>query len=942
MIAFRLSGRVDVDRLRSAARTASVEHGVSAHSDAELFRHDVGADLDSVVDRLVRGTFRTGLAAPLRVVLASASPDEHVLVVAFGPTAAGGADVVARSLALAYQGLRAGSTAHERAENFRPALPLDRTRTGNRDHTAVSAPITLPAKHLRAVAARASVDHRAAALALFAVLLHRYDGGAAVSFVAPASGGDLPETAVPVTVSFGPSTTFAETAARVAEGAPCCAGPATDLPVFSWRTGAALAWPDVDATPVPIPITSTATDLTLSLHGDPADGDAVGAVVLAADVASADTAARVAGHLLRLLAGAAEDPDRPVAELPLVTAEEEAVFDAADGEHLPDAEPFPAVFADQAARTPNAVAVRAEDGTLTYAELDRAANRLAHLLRARGVGHEDAVGVCLDRGLGLAVAVLAVLKAGGAYVPLDPQDPPARRADMVADSGAVTIVVERPVDVPGVAVIDLGAVRAELAAQPADRPPAGEPLPSHAAYVLYTSGSTGKPKGVVVEHRNLMAYVDGVIARFGIDRPLRYAMVQPLTVDSSVTAFFPPLRTGGEVHLLSRDQALDARKLAEWTAQHGVDVLKIAPSHLRALQATPHFAELLPRELLVIGGEAADWRWMRELQATAPCRVHNHYGPTETTVGVLTLAVADHLDAEWDIAAIGKPLPGVRIEVVDAAGRPVPIGVTGELVVRGATVARGYHNRPDLTDAAFGADRDRYRTGDHVRRLADGTVAFVGRRDDQVKIRGFRVEPGEITAALRGHPSVRAVVTVVREDRPGDRAVVSYVEAEGQVTSEELVAYLRDRVAPHMVPKAVVVLDRLPLSAHGKVDRAALPAPPAEAPVTTPATELERVVAGAWRQVLQVGEVGVDANFFDVGGHSLMLVDLQQRLRAEIGREVDLLDLLAHTTVRAQARLLTSARAPVEPDVDRPLTPQQAALLRRRVQQRRARRNHDA
>ncbi|GAA1329707.1 non-ribosomal peptide synthetase [Saccharothrix algeriensis] len=942
MIAFRLTGGIDVDRLRSAVLAAALAHGVPARADAELFGHDTAVDLDPVADRLARNDFDPGLGAPLRVLLLSANPHEHVLVFAFAVTTVDRADAIVRSVALQYGGSPDRHAPHERAATVKPALPLDRPRTGDRDRTAVTAPITLPADQLSAIARRASADHRAVALALFAVLLHRYDGGEAVSFVAPAPAGDSPEAAAAVTASFDRGTTFTEAVRRVGEAVRHRTAEPADLPALTWRTQATLAWPGVGVTPLPTAITGAATDLALRLDGDPAAGDAVGVVVLAADVAGADTAERVAGHLRRLLAGAAEDPDRPVAELPLPTAHEEAVFAAADGEDLPAAEPFPVHFQDVARRTPDAVAVRAEDGALTYAELDRAANRLAHLLRAAGVGPEVAVGLCLDRGLGLAVAVLAVLKAGGAYVPLDPRDPPHRRAAVVADSGAVVVVAERPVDLPGTAVLDLGAVRAELAAQPADRPPAGRPLPSHAAYVLYTSGSTGKPKGVVVEHRNLMAYVDGAIARFGIDRPLRYAMVQPLAVDSSVTAFFLPLRTGGEVHLISRERALDARGLAEWNTEHRVDVLKIAPSHLQALQAAPCFAELLPRELLVIGGEAADWRWMRALQATAPCRVHNHYGPTETTVGVLTLAVADYPDARWDVAAIGTPLPGVRVEVVDAAGLPVPVGVTGELVVRGATVARGYHGRPDLTEAAFGPDRDHYRTGDHVRRLADGAVAFVGRRDDQVKVRGFRVEPGEITAALREHPAVRAAVTVVREDRPGDRAVVSYAEASGPARPEELLAHLRDRVAPHMVPRAVVVLDRLPLSAHGKVDRAALPAPSADAPVAVPATGLERVVAEAWRRVLGVDEVGVEANFFDVGGHSLMLVDLRQRLLSATGREVGLLDLLAHTTVRAQARLLSAAPAADEPEVRRPRTPQQAALLRRRAGQRRARRDHDA
>jgi amino acid adenylation domain-containing protein len=578
--------------------------------------------------------------------------------------------------------------------------------------------------------------------------------------------------------------------------------------------------------------------------------------------------------------------------------------------------------------------------------LDRAANQLAHLLRGLGVAPETAVGLCLERGIQLAVAVLGVLKAGGAYLPMAPDDPAERLASIAGDAGAVVVLAEGQLRLPGVSVLDMTEAAAELRGLPDDTPPGcADPAAeaASAAYILYTSGSTGKPKGVVVEHRHLMAYVDGVVAQLGVNQPMRFAMVQPLTVDSSVTAFFPPLRTGGEVHLLSRATSLDPDRLADWTTAHGVDCLKIAPSHLRALQASPRFGDLLPARLLVVGGEVSDWRWLRAIQESAPqCRVYNHYGPTETTVGVLTLAVADHLEAEWDVAPIGRPLPGVRVAVVDRHGQETPVGVVGELVVSGATVARGYHNRPGLTATAFGSD-SRYRTGDFARRLADGTVVFVGRRDDQVKIRGFRVELGEIDAALREYPGVRGAVTVVREDVPGERSVVSYVEQDGlgAPAPAELLRHLSASLPRHMMPRSVEVLDRLPLSAHGKVDRSALPPPSVTmvaAPEAAPMTALEQVIAATWQQVLGAGPIGMEANFFDVGGHSLRLVELQQRLRVALGRDVELLDLMAHTTVRDQARLLASAPQPAQGEPEPPRGPQQAALLRRKMQQRRAKR----
>ncbi|WP_166664189.1 non-ribosomal peptide synthetase [Actinophytocola oryzae] len=607
------------------------------------------------------------------------------------------------------------------------------------------------------------------------------------------------------------------------------------------------------------------------------------------------------------------------------TAAVEGAFAGTDGDDLFSGRPVHRIFAERAARHPDAVAVRAGATSMTYAELDDRANRLAHLLRDRGVGHETAVALCLDRGPWLPVAVLAVFRAGGTYVPLDPNDPPARRDLVIDDADAALVLTDGPVEVSGVDVLDLGS--AALDAAPAHAPDVADD-PRRAAYVIYTSGSTGRPKGVVVEHRNLTAYVDGVVRRLAIDRPMRFAMVQPLTVDSSVTALFPPLCTGGEVHLLRRETVLDPGRFADWVGEHGMDVLKIAPSHLRALQSSPRFEELLPQARLVVGGEAADWRWLQALQRARPhCRVVNHYGPTETTVGVLTLAVADHPDADWDIAPIGGPLPGVRVSVVDVHGDPVADGEIGELVVAGPYVARGYHRRPELTATAFALGR--YRTGDQVRRLADGTIAFVGRQDDQVKVNGFRVELGEVDAALRAHPAVHASATVVR-DLSGERAIVSY--AQTGATPDELLTHLRARLAPHQVPRAVVVLDRIPLSAHGKVDRAALPVPPEPAEGAAAATDLERTVSSAWSAVLGVDSVAADVNFFDAGGHSLLLVQLQQRLRDGTGQPVDLIDLLAHTTVQAQARLLSGRHPGLATAPAGRRTPQQDALLRRRVQ----------
>jgi amino acid adenylation domain-containing protein len=629
---------------------------------------------------------------------------------------------------------------------------------------------------------------------------------------------------------------------------------------------------------------------------------------------------------------------------------------------LPSAAPgksFHELFEEQAARTPNATAVRAENGSLTYSELNRRANQLAHLLRELGVGPEVPVGVCMEPSRQLVVAVLGILKAAGAYVPVDPHDP-ADRKDLIlrdADTSVVVVTATAARRLRADAsrrIVELDDRGASLEGRPTEDEPSRASGLSHAAYLLYTSGSTGRPKGVVVENRQLVSYTFAIMRRFGIDGPLRYAMVQPLAVDSSITALTPPLCTGGETHLLSRETALNADRLADWFSTQHVDCLKIAPSHLRALQSSPRFTDLFPRRLLVVGGEASDWRWLRDLQRLAPprCRVFNHYGPTETTVGVLTLAVDEHLDAEWNTCPIGVPLPNTRAYVVDGAGQPVPTGVAGELLIGGDNVARGYYGREDLTAAAFQPDTLSgrpggrvYRTGDIARRLAGGLIEFLGRVDDQIKVRGFRVELGEIDAALQSHPGVRHAAAIVREDVPGDRRIVAYVEphtAESFSTAE-LERQLRQRLPSHMIPRALVAMDALPLSGHGKIDRVALPPPRVPddngcVSAQRPQSGLEYRVAGVWKELLHTDAVGIEENFFDIGGHSLLLVELHHRLQAVASWEFDPLKLFQHTTVRAQAEFLSRREQGTTLTAGRTSKPQRNALLKHRQKQLRAKR----
>ncbi|MEV8477585.1 amino acid adenylation domain-containing protein [Streptomyces sp. NPDC051173] len=845
-----------------------------------------------------------------------------------------------------------------------PELPLDRPRPAQRSLDAGRVAFGIPgdtAAALRTLVARQGAELRHVLLAGYLVLLHRYSGQTTLAVAVPVAGaaGTASETTVAVRSEVLPDLGLAELVARVRAdeaSARTTPAPAAELlarPGFSYRAAPRIGeLPGIRTWFPETPVTHVLGDLALDLvEGE--DG-VTGRLLFAEDVFDPATARRAVRHYLTLLDAAAEEPGRAVSALRLLTEEEERTIAELNGvrSEIPDLT-FHQLFERQAARAPDAVAVRSQDGTLTYRELNTLANQQADLLRQLGVGPETTVGICMERGRRMVVALLGVLKAGGAYVPLDPRDPAERRDMILGDARAGVVVCTDPAAAEGYRTVVLDAERTVLNGRPAHDGVTPASAPEHAAYLLYTSGSTGKPKGVVVENRQLVAYTQAVIERLGIDEPLSWAMVQPLTVDSSVTALMPPLSTGGEVHLLSREHALDAARMADWMRTHAVDCLKIAPSHLRALQASARFADLLPRRLLVIGGEASDWQWMTALQRSLPhCRVFNHYGPTETTVGVLTLAVAEHLDARWDTAPIGVPLPNSQAHVVDAEGRPVPFGVVGELILGGTNLARGYHGRDELTSAAFvpdslgGPEGARlYRTGDIVRRLADGSLAFLGRRDDQIKIRGFRVTLGEIEAALTSHEAVRGAVVVVREDTPGDRRVVAYAELSppGAVSPQELERHVRERVSPHMVPQATVVLDALPLTPHGKVDRSALPVPAAAggagAAGLPPQGEVERQVAQAWREVLRTEAVGTDQNFFDVGGHSLLLVELQHRLQAVAGRDIELLDLFRHTSVRTQAAFLSAGGETPAPDTPpRARGAQQNALMKRRQQQLRAKR----
>jgi amino acid adenylation domain-containing protein len=548
----------------------------------------------------------------------------------------------------------------------------------------------------------------------------------------------------------------------------------------------------------------------------------------------------------------------------------------------------------QAKRTPDAPALAFEGERLTYADLERRANRLAHELARRSVGPDVTVALHLERSLEVIVAILAILKAGGAYVPIDPSYPAERVAFMVSDSGAKVVVTRDTFD-----ALDWTASLPKIRSQVTSR---------HLAYVIYTSGSTGKPKGVCVEHRNIVNYVLGVIERFSLEPGMSYATVSTIAADLGNTVIFPALASGGCLHVVSRERVEDAAQLGEYFAREQIDVLKIVPSHLAALQAGGDPARVMPAKRLILGGEASRLDWVEKLRSIAPkCEIYNHYGPTETTVGALTYRVGSGpVATRSDTVPLGMPLPGIEVRLAD-----------GEICIGGAGVARGYLNRPELTAERFAGGV--YRTGDLGRELADGSIEFCGRVDHQVKVHGYRVELGEIESALRAHGEVRDAVVLMHEERLIACVTPQYVEPQ------TLREYLRQRLPAYMVPSVFLALERLPLTANGKTDRQALAAlaqerAPARRDLVAPRTETEKALAAIWSELLEVEAIGLHDDVFDLGAHSLMAMKALTRIRDRFQVSVSLRHLFEHPTVATLANAVDSlwlAQAPRPPAGER-------------------------
>ena len=559
------------------------------------------------------------------------------------------------------------------------------------------------------------------------------------------------------------------------------------------------------------------------------------------------------------------------------------------------------LFEAQTERNPSSTALVFADRQFNYSELNQQANRLAHHLIDLGVGAESIVAICTDRCIEMIVAILAIHKAGGAYIPLEPDMPADRLAYMLEDTNATTLLAQRVFESRAESMalqIDTFYLDDEHPAWSGkkDSNPGLITCPKNLAYVLYTSGSTGKPKGVMIEHNQLIQYTLAVIHRLQIDEPMSYAMVQPLTVDSSVTVVQSSLITGGILHIVPKETTLDPDAFEAYFSKHSIDVMKLAPSHLAALLPR----SVIPNKLLILGGEALKWDLVKKLDLSKGTRLINHYGPTETTVGVLTNEVDSEniSDGTGSSVPIGKPLANTQAYIFDEHLRATPPGEPGELYIGGPLVARGYLNLSKQTHASFVPDpkdptRRLYRTGDLARYLESGDIEYLGRSDNQLKVRGLRLEPGEIEQSILKDARVREAVVTGYVGLENQTELVAYIVAEQNHNShqnliDELRVALAEELPSYMIPMHWHLLDELPRSRHGKLDLGALNArmkmQDSVKPTSTESlSEPEKQVAAVWQEVLGANDISKDKNFFELGGNSLSAIRLSAKLKDKCG-----------------------------------------------------------
>jgi amino acid adenylation domain-containing protein len=944
----------------------------------------------ALVEEFLAVPFDLATGPVARALLVRLAADDHVLVIAVHHIAADGwsADLLLREVFARYDGapppapevgygdyaawqrglappLRDLEFWRDRLAGLEPLdLPTDRPRPPERTYTGAACAFPL-GPEVAAALARLGREHGATPymtlLAGFAALLGRYAGTSDVAVGSPVAGRQAPEldgvigcfvNMLTMRVDLSGDPTFAELLDRV-RGVAVDAFAHQDLPFEQLVSeldlprdvsrsplfGVILAMQNYRTAPVDppagltvagFPLGTWATRYDLELYT--ADGGLSGLFVYNTDLFEAGTIERLAGHLRTLLERVAARPELRLSQLDLLTGDERRLV--VDGWNdtaaaFPGEATLHGRVEAQAARTPDAVAVRFEGRSLSYGELDAAANRVAHTLRGRGVGAGSVVAVCAERSLELLPGLLGVLRAGAAYLPIDPDYPADRVAFMLSDAAPAALLTQRRIRpaLPHAAAIILDLDDPDVWAGADISGPLPDVRPGDVAYVIYTSGSTGRPKGVPNTHGGIANRLDWMQERFGLAAGDVVAQKTPLSFDVSVWELFWPLRSGGTLVLATPGGHKDAAYLRKLIVTEGVTTAHFVPSMLAVFLTEDGAAACGSLRRVICSGEELPVDLARRCVETLPAaELHNLYGPTEAAVDVSAWQVRPGTLASAARVPIGTPIANTALYVLDAAMAPVPIGVPGELFIGGAGLARGYLNRPALTAERFvpnpfGPPGSRlYRTGDLARRSPGGALEFLGRLDTQVKLRGLRIELGEIEAALRALPAIRDAAVIVREDRPGDPRLVAYItpaDADPGQSLDDVLDQVLDHAAvrtelkltlpDYMVPSGYVTLAALPLGPSGKLDRRALPAPVAgrDAAVefVAPGTGTERVLAAIWGALLGTEVIGVDDDFFDLGGHSLLATQVVARLRRETGAEVSVMDVFKHPTIRELAAL---------------------------------------
>ena len=651
----------------------------------------------------------------------------------------------------------------------------------------------------------------------------------------------------------------------------------------------------------PLPQTNRSAKFDLTLYIEPAKDGLTGTFEYNTDLFDATTIERMAGHFQRLLEGVVENPDLHLSELSILSKEERQhllVDCNATALDYPGDKCLHHLFEAQVDQTPDSTAVIFEDKQLTYKELNTRANQLAHHLKQLGVGPDTLVGICSERSLEMVVGLLGILKAGGAYVPLDPAFPQDRLAYMVEDAQPLVLLTQQSLfselfNETSARVLCLDSDWPEIAKQSAWNPK-NETTPTNLAYVIYTSGSTGKPKGVTIQHQTLVNFLTSMSEEPGLKSEDRLLAVTTLSFDIAGLELYLPLITGARVILASRETASDARRLGETIAETGATVMQATPATWRMLLDSGWQGH--DKLKILCGGEALPRELANRLMECGSS-LWNMYGPTETTIW----SAVHGLQSKEGMVPVGAPIANTQLYMLDRNYHPVPIGVYGELYIGGEGLARGYLNRPDLTAERFVPDSFSenpgvrlYRTGDKARFLADGSIEFSGRLDFQVKIRGFRIELGEIETVCVDHPAVKQAIVMAREITNGDMRLVAYIrfDSHDEPTVSELRRFLKSKLPDYMVPSMFVSMDSFPLTPNGKVDRKKLLIPAGMKTDTghsfePPGTDMEKLIAEVWQQVLGTNSFCVHDNFFDLGGHSLLSMKVLYHLEKRLGLRIN-------------------------------------------------------